>query len=192
MKYFAVLFLFFFSLKLCAQQKQFSLNEDGKYVFYEVVDVKTISKDILMARAKVFINKLDKEVVKNHVLTDTSIFAKGKFVIDKTVLIAGHPSGEVSYNLTFEARNGKYRFWLTDFEYIPYQRNRYGNYVATTKIGTPLEKSTSKLNMGEWKANVSAAYNKVEKLSADFKEFLSRNPIVNPLENNKTKVNDKW
>ncbi len=192
MRYYAIIFFTIVSLKLPAQQKQFSLDERGKYIYYEVVDAKTLGKDSLMARAKIFINKVYRKTIKQQELTDTSILAKGKTVIDKTVLIAGHPSGEINYNLTFEVRSGKYRFWFTDFEYIPYQRDRYGNYVASTTVGTPLEKSPSKLNQGEWKDAVMASYDKVQKFAEEFKKYLSINPLTLPVNKTKTVVTDKW
>jgi hypothetical protein len=192
MKYFVILIFTLISVKLSAQQKEFSLNESGKYIYYEVVDVKAVGKDTLMRRAKFFINKIYRNSIKQETLTDSSIVAKGKIIIDKTVLVAGHPSGEVSYNLTFEAREGKYRFWLTDFEYIPYQRDRYGNYVATTTIGTPLEKSPSKLNIAEWKSAVETSYEKVKKIGQEFKKFLSTSPIIIPVKKDKAVVTEKW
>ncbi|MFC4211481.1 DUF4468 domain-containing protein [Pedobacter lithocola] len=191
MKYLFILFIAIISLKVSAQQKQFPLDDRGKFIYYEVVDVKTTSKDSLMMRANTFLNSYKKSIVKES-STDTSIIAKGKMIIDKTILVAGHPSGEVNYNLNFEARDKKYRFWLTDFEYIPYQRDRYGNYVASTKIGTVLEQTPGKLNAGEWKDILESAYNKTNKLAEGFKKALA----TNSTDKQKTKVNTvstkKW
>ncbi|RZK84776.1 MAG: hypothetical protein EOO98_16520, partial [Pedobacter sp.] len=36
--------------------------------------------------------------------------------------------------------------------FIPYQRDRYGNFVASTTVGIPLESNPGKLNAGEWAA----------------------------------------
>ena len=192
MKYFAFIILTLLSLNLSAQQKQFSLDERGKYIYYEVVDAKSLSKDSLMARANVFINKLNKKSIKQESLTDSSIVANGKYIIDKTVLVAEHPSAEINYKLTFEAKDGRYRFWFNDFEYIPYQRDRYGNYVATTQIGIPLDKSPSKLNVAEWKETVTTTYEKVQKLSDQFKKFLSTTPLITPIKNERSVVPKKW
>jgi len=173
MKYRLILLLAFFSFKLSAQQKQFSSDDNGKFVYYEVVE-KAAARDSLVLRANNFID-LYKKTIKKQSATDTSFIANGVMVIDKTILVASHPSGEVKYTLTFEARDKKYRFWLTDFEYIPYGRDRYSNYVPTTKIATPLEKTPGKLSAGAWKDVVEAAYNKTEKFAENFKKALATN-----------------
>lgn len=172
MKHFLFLLLVLLSAKLWAQQKSFPLDDNGKYIYYKVVDSQVISKDSLMRRGKAFISKHAKFIVTENV-SDSSIAAKGRTVIDKTVLVASHPSGELKYNFNFETRPGKYRFWFSNFEFIPYQRDRYGNYVATTNIGTPLERSPSKLAAAEWKAILASAYLKTEKIAADFQKYLA-------------------
>ncbi|RNL50972.1 DUF4468 domain-containing protein [Pedobacter jejuensis] len=191
MKYLFILFIAIISFKVSAQQKQFPLDDSGKFIYYEVVDVKTTPKDSLLMRANTFLNADKKSIVKQN-STDSSITAKGKMVIDKTILVAGHPSGEVNYILNFEARDKKYRYWLSDFEYIPYQRDRYGNYVATTKVGTALEKTPGKLNAGEWKDILESAYNKTAKFAENFKKALATNIV----DKQKTKANTvstkKW
>ncbi|WP_316805078.1 DUF4468 domain-containing protein [Pedobacter nototheniae] len=172
MKYllFSILTCTFFCVS--AQQKQFALDDRGKYIYYEVVDAKNLLKDSLMERAALFFDKLNAKNIKLESKTDTSIFASGKMVIDKTLLVASHPSGEVNYKFTVEVRNGKYRFWLTDFEFIPYQRDRYGNYVPATPIATPLEKTPGKLNAAAWKDIVNSTYTKTIKLGEEFKKVL--------------------
>jgi hypothetical protein len=192
MKYLILIFLVAFSIDLSAQQKQFSKDDNGKFIYYKVVDSQLLSKDTLLQRAKSFVNVAYKKLMKAESITDTSILAKGTMVIDKTILVAGHPSGEISYSFVFEARNGKYRFWLTDLLYIPYQRDRYGNFVATTKIGTPLERNPGKLNAGAWKDVVNSAYNKIDKFADDFKKYLATNRVEKAKKKTETISTKKW
>ncbi|GAA4210909.1 hypothetical protein GCM10022289_39030 [Pedobacter jeongneungensis] len=192
MKYIILFLLVAFSIDLSAQQKQFSKDDNGKFIYYKVVDSQLLSKDTLLQRAKSFVNVVYKKSMKAESITDTSILAKGTMVIDKTILVAGHPSGEISYNFVFEARNGKYRFWLTDFLYIPYQRDRYGNFVATTRIGTPLERNPGKLNAGAWKDVVNSAYNKIDKFGEDFKKYLATNRVEKAKKKTETISTKKW
>ena len=186
------LILFFTSLSLCAfgQQKQFTLDERGKYVYYEVVDTKT-SKDSLVLRAENFI-KLNKKSFVKSTITDSSITSDGKMIVDKTILVASHPSGEVNYVFSFEARNGKYRYWITDLEYIPYNRDRYGNYVPTTTIATPLEKTPGKLSAGAWKDIVESVYTKAEKLGENFKKALSTSQVKTQTKKVESISTRKW
>lgn len=180
MKYFLFIVLATFSISLAAQQKQFSKDDSGKFIYYQVVDSQAVAKDTLLQRAKTFVNVLYKKTMKPESVSDSSISAKGTMVIDKTILVAGHPSGEVSYQFVCEVRNGKYRFWLTDMQFIPYQRDRYGNFVATTQIGTPLERTPGKLSAGAWKDILNSTYTKVEKFGAEFKKFMATSRVVAP------------
>jgi len=192
MKYIILIFLVAFSIDLSAQQKQFSKDDNGKFIYYKVVDSQSLSKDTLLQRATSFVNVAYKKSMNAESITDTSILAKGTMVIDKTILVAGHPSGEISYSFVFEARNGKYRFWLTDLLYIPYQRDRYGNFVAATKIGTPLERNPGKLNAGAWKDVVNSAYNKIDKFTDDFKKYLATNRVDKAKKKTETISTKKW
>jgi hypothetical protein len=191
MKQSLFILLVLLSAKLWAQQKTFPLDDNGKYIYYKVVDSQVVSKDSLVLRAKAFISKHAKFIVAENV-SDSSIAAKGRTVIDKTVLVASHPSGELKYDFNFEARPGKYRFWFNNFAFIPYQRDRYGNYVATTNIGTPLERSPSKLAAAEWKAILASAYLKTEKIGEDFKKFLAIDRKPQPKKKEEKISVEKW
>ena len=192
MRYFLLLVTTLFSITVLAQQKQFSQDDNGKLIYYKVVDSQEVAKDVLISRTKNFVAN-QKKTINITSATDSSILAKGRLVIDKTILVVGHPSGEVSYNLTVEARNGKYRFWLTDFQFIPYQRDRYGNFVAVTNIGTPLEKKVDKLTTGQWQDIQAATYLKVEKLSESLKKFLATDATVKvPAKAVETISTKKW
>ncbi|MBC6109537.1 DUF4468 domain-containing protein [Pedobacter fastidiosus] len=193
MKKYLVLIIFLATfIRLSAQQKQLPLDDRGKYIYYEVVDTKTVNKDSLLQRAEFFINKVYKKSMKQESSTDSSVLASGTLVIDKTLLVAGHPSGEVKYNFTVEIRSGKYRFWLTDFEYIPYQRDRYGNFVATTNIGTPLEKAPGKLNSGQWKDILGGVSVKATKFGEDFKKVLATSRSEKAKKKEETISTKKW
>lgn len=172
MKYRLLLIIILFSLTLSAQQKQFATADNGKYIYYKVVDSQKISQDLIIQRSRDFIAS-QKKILQIEGETDSSLTVKGKLMIDKTVLVVGHPSGEVKYNLTIEARTGKYRFWLTDFEFIPYQRDRYGNFVAITNISTALEKKVDKLTIGQWKDIREAAYIKAEKFGESLRKYIA-------------------
>lgn len=192
MKYILFCFLAISSVTLSAQQKQFSKDDNGKFIYYQVVDSQLLNKDTLLQRVKSFVNVVYKKSMAQQTVTDSSVLAKGTMVIDKTILVAGHPSGEVSYNFVFEARQGKYRFWLTDMLFIPYQRDRYGNFVPATTIGVPLERTPGKLGAGAWKDILSSAYNKVEEFGDEFKKYLATNKLDKTKKKAETISTKKW
>lgn len=192
MKYILFGFLAISSVKLSAQQKQFSKDDTGKFIYYQVVDSQLVNKDTLLQRAKSFVNVVYKKSMAKQTVTDSSVLAKGTMIIDKTILVAGHPSGEVSYNFVFEARQGKYRFWLTDMLFIPYQRDRYGNFVPATTIGVPLERTPGKLGAGAWKDILNSTYNKVEKFGEEFKKYLATSRVEKTKKKAETISTKKW
>ncbi|WP_406823627.1 hypothetical protein [Pedobacter sp. KACC 23697] len=192
MKYILFGFLAISSVKLSAQQKQFSKDDTGKFIYYQVVDSQLVNKDTLLQRAKSFVNVVYKKSMAQQTVTDSSVLAKGTMIIDKTILVAGHPSGEVSYNFVFEARQGKYRFWLTDMLFIPYQRDRYGNFVPATTIGVPLERTPGKLGAGAWKDILNSTYNKVEKFGEEFKKYLATSRVEKTKKKAETISTKKW
>lgn len=162
-------FLLLFGLNGFAQEKPLPLDERGKLIYYEVVEMKDVPADSLIARANHFFDIHAKRIKLKSPAADTLLQAEGKMIINKTALVLTRPSGEVKYNFYVGIRDGKYRFWLTDFVFIPYQRDRYGNFVAATTVGTPLENKPGKLNAAEWKGYVNAAGKEAKLLADRFK-----------------------
>lgn len=192
MKFIPVFLLFLYSFIASAQtDNALPIDERGKFIYYEVVSAKAPS-DSLKGRAIDFIKKQKKELKYKNTQGDTAITATGKLIINKTLLVMSHPSGEVLYNFQVEVKSGKYRFWLTDFEFIPYQRDRYGNFVASTTVGVPLENNPGKLNAGEWKEYKSQTTKYAKDLAVRFKNYMaSKAPVaVQPAE--KKVVKKEW
>jgi hypothetical protein len=152
-------------------QEDMPLDERGRYIYYEVVEGKQVPADSLRARAIAFLNIKKLSPVS---LTKDGLTAAGKFLISKTAFVLTRPSGEVQYQFAFEIKEDKYRFWLTDFVFIPYKRDRYANYVPANVKGTPLEASPGKLNAGEWASYLSAASQQAGSFAAAFKASLSQ------------------
>lgn len=144
-------------------------DERGKYIHYEVVEGKQIPADSLRSRAAAFLKMKQLSDVKT---TAEQLSANGKFLISKTAFVLTRPSGEVFYSFAFEIKEGKYRFWLTDFQFTPYKRDRYANYVPSTAKRIPLENTPDKLNLPEWESYIKAAGVQSAVFAADFKEFL--------------------
>ena len=162
-------------------------DERGKYIHYEIVE-KNIPADSLKERALGFLTLKKLQAVQS---SKEEIRAKGKFIVTKTALMLGHPSGELLYNFLFEAKEGKYRFWLTDFIFIPYKRDRYGIFVPSTPKGTPLEKSPGKLNAGEWASYIDAADKQATVFAAEFKDYLAAVQKIKKTNSTKSVISTK-
>jgi hypothetical protein len=144
-----ILVLFCLVFQLRAQKKvELLKDETGKYTYYEVV-ASQVPSDSLRLRMLDFIAKKTKEL-KLQRQSEAGVVALGKMVIHKSLYVASHPTGEISYQFNFEQALNKYRFWLTDFQFIPYAKDRYGNFVPSTTIATSLEKEVGKSAKEQW------------------------------------------
>lgn len=174
-----------------AQSENLPVDENGKLIYYEVVALKDVSKDSLKRKLELYVKKQKELKVKSSV-GDSTFLATGKLIINKTLLVMSHPSGEVLYNFNAEVKEGRYRFWLTDFSFVPYQRDRYGNFVATTPIGTPLEDDPGKLNAGQWKEYQAQTAKYAQGFAEKLKQYMANKmPIATPAPEKKV-VSKSW
>lgn len=153
------------------------VDERGKLIYLEVVSTKAPA-DSLKIRVLNYLKKQNENLKFKSVKGDSIFIATGKLIINKTLLVMSHPSGEVLYNFQAEVKQGKYRFWLTDFSFIPYQRDRYGNFVTSTTVGVPLENNPSKLNAAEWEVYRLQTAKYANELAAKFKLYMTGKPLV--------------
>jgi len=153
------------------------VDERGRLIYLEMVSTK-VPADSLKIRILNYLKKQNENLKFKSVKGDSVYIATGKLIIDKTLLVMSHPSGEVLYNFQAEVKQGKYRFWLTDFSFIPYQRDRYGNFVASTTVGVPLENSPNKLNPAEWEVYRLQTAKYAKELAAKFKLYMTGKPLV--------------
>ncbi|KQC00550.1 hypothetical protein AQF98_11770 [Pedobacter sp. Hv1] len=178
-------FLFLFAMGVVQVRAQeealLPLDEKGKLIYYEVVALKDQPKDSLQLRVFNYF-KGNKSLKSNSAIGDSLWVAEGKMVVDKTLLVMSHPSGEILYRFYVEVKDQKYRFWISDFNFIPYQRDRYGNFVPSTPIGTPLEKDPGKLNMSQWKEYQLLATTFAKAFAVSFKQYMANKaPITIPI-----------
>lgn len=134
-----------------AQEVQLPRDESGHIVFYEVVEADSFTQEELLANVQQFARKtLGKKKVKPEQSDSTgSLLVKGAhFKVYKKV-ITQRVDGIIHYNFRLEAKDGKYRYFFSDFEFQPYERNRYGKFVPVSGKYKPLEEDF-KGNKKDW------------------------------------------
>lgn len=174
MKYSLILLLLMLSfVQVKAQEEELlAKDEQGKLIYYEVVETKELSRDSLKNRLLQYF-KANKGFKLISMLGDSSFNAGGKLIVEKTLLALSHPSGEIAYRFDVEIKTGKYRFWLSDFSFIPYQRDRYGNFVPSTVKGMPLETKPKGSNPMVWKEYQLLAAKQAKSLAIKFKQLMA-------------------
>lgn len=150
-------------------------DESGKYTYYEVVK-SSVREDSLKISLLDFLARNRREIKLTSADSSKLILASGKLIIQKSLTIISHPSGEINYQFNFEIAEGKYRFWLTEFEFVPYQKDRYGNFVPSTTVGIPLEKEPKKSNTEQWSDYLLQA----SKYASNFAKRLKDHLIYKP------------
>jgi hypothetical protein len=130
-----------------AQKEALAMDEHNKYIYYQVVDRPGAGLDSLQTKVLGFIKETYPKIKFSQ--RDTAISIEDKFLTYSALAFAKHESGEIRYTFTIECRNNKYRYWLTDFLFVPYEKNRYGVFVPANGVEIPLEKALSKLDKKE-------------------------------------------
>lgn len=126
-----------------AQKSLLSLDENNKYIYYQVMDMPGFKADSLQKNMALFMKEFyPKE--KSLQVTNSGASVKDRF-LTYTSLVK-HENGEMAYTLSIECKDGKYRYWVTDFVFTPYEKNRYGMFVPVNGVTIPLEKASDKLS----------------------------------------------
>jgi len=177
-----------------AQKSLLALDEHDKYIFYQVVNQPGVTADSLDKRVLGFIKEtFPKSSLKTK--GDTSVILKDKFVTYSVLAFAKHESGEIKFTLTIECKNAKYRFWLADFVFIPYEKNRYGVFVPSNGIEIPIEKSSSHVDKKEAEGYLDQTGAFCKQLGDQLKSYmLVDHPANKKAEQPAVKkvVTDKW
>jgi len=184
MKRLIILSLFaLFAMPVFAQKDSLAFDENNKYIYYQVVEQPGTAADSLFSRAAFFFDKgYPQASLKTMGMTKTtdalSINAAGSFLVSKKSLVTSHEDGSVSFTMHVDVKEGKYRYWLTDFVFNPYQRDRYNNYVSIPGIYIPLEKSEGKIDKKDLTAYLDGVLSSSRKIGTKLKEFMLKNPLI--------------
>ena len=178
-----------------AQKSLLALDEHNKYIYYQVVDQPGATADSLDRKALSFIKEF---FLKGSLKRtgDTTLTLKDKFTVYSVLAFAKHESGEIKFILTVECKNSKYRYWLTDFVFTPYEKNRYGVFTPVNGIEIPIEKSSSHVDNKELEGYLDQTGTFCKQLGDQLKSYmLLDHPVNKKVEQQpviKKVVTDKW
>ncbi|MDN5289320.1 MAG: hypothetical protein JWR38_5594 [Mucilaginibacter sp.] len=149
-----------FAKTAVAQKDSLSLDENDKYIYYQTVSQPGLSADTLYNRGLYFMKTAYPKSKLTLVTADKAqgvLTGKGSFLVSKKAFIATHEDGAINYTVRVEVKDSKYRYWFTDFVYVPYQRNRYNVYEPVPGITIPMEKAKGKID----KSDIDEYLNKI-------------------------------
>ncbi len=178
-----------------AQKDSLAFDEHGKYIYYRTVASKA-EANVLLARGLDFFNlPYNRDVFKITAKdADAHTFeAKGFFMVSRAQMMAKHDDGKISFTVKVEVKDQKYRYWLTDFVFTPYVRDRYNNMVPQPGMDVPMEQIAKKAETkdADHYLDECAAFGR--KFSSRFKPYMENGPVtVKKSDGKKVIDTQKW
>jgi hypothetical protein len=128
-----------------AQKDKLTTDEHDKYIYYQAADMPGLTADTLYNRCLSGLTQYYHGTGFSPVGKErTTIDIQPTLIVYSNKSLAKHEEGEIAYTLHLEFKNAKYRYWLNDFIFRPYQRNRYSEFEKVPGVEVPLEKVKSK------------------------------------------------
>ncbi len=173
-----------------AQQGLLSFDEHNKYIYYQVAEAPGLPQDTLHVRGSSFLKTYYPKSKLKPLAEGKMISGENKFLVYGGISVLKHEKGEIVYEFNIEFKDQKYRFWLTNFIFTPYQRDRYGNFVPQQGIDIPLETALTKLD----KKDVDGYLDETGAFCKQFGDRLKQFIISAPKKEETIKkvVTDKW
>ena len=191
MKSLVIILTFIFFAKITLAQKELlSVDEHDKYIYYQVVDIPGITADTLNKRGKYFLEKALPKI--KLIETALTLSGESKFMTFSGVSVLKHEDGEITYVVKVEFKDNKYRYWLKGFNFTPYQRDRYGNFIPRQGIAIPLETALTKLSKKDVESYFDQTGTFCKQLGDSLKQAIIAQSPQKKAEINKRIITDKW
>jgi hypothetical protein len=150
------------------------LDEQGKVTFYEVVKEDSLKADLLYTNAKSWLQSL------GYTLTEMDsvggrLVANNAFPVYDKGYVTKKMHGKVGYQLSIEIKDGKYRYWFTDFVFAYYKEDRTYRLVPTGKTKA-LEETTASGWQHLWGNHRKNTLLMVENLIGQMKTMIRTQP----------------
>lgn len=137
-------------------------------LFQEVVEAPTHPLTNLRQYTKLYLNETAEDQWQAN--TDSSQFTAENDLLLYNRRSVKHPVGQITYRITIDLKEGKYRYTVDSAFFKAYERDRYSRYVPARGPAVPYEKA--KLTFA---SQERARYEKqlLEKISSRFQSFQS-------------------
>jgi hypothetical protein len=133
-----------------------------------VVELPGMKKEIIFKNGEKFmsqvkvLNSRTKHLQKDK--DNQTIQNKGSFYVYRIGAVKNAIGGAVEYDITLDVKDGKYRYTITNFQFNPYERNRYGTFEPVKGKYIPLEANMTTLNQKEWEKHREVVFDKTKDL----------------------------
>jgi hypothetical protein len=170
-----LLLLLLFAIAPVLGQAALPVDEHGKVVFYEVVNLERLPKEVLYASAIAWLTERTSDWKEESGGDGTSyrFTANRQFPVYAKGYISKQLHGIISYRFTLELKDNRYRYYCNDFVFHYYKMDR--NYkMAPTGQTKPLEDQKAAGWQQTWKSHREATMKTMNALAADLKDGLQK------------------
>jgi hypothetical protein len=192
MKAVSLLLLLLLPLLPAFGQAALPFDEHGKVVFYEVVTRESTPKEALYAAALGWLGANAPEYREEREADGTAyrFTATREFPVYAKGYVSRQLHGTISYRLTLELKDGRYRYYCNDFVFHYHKTDR--NYkVVPTGQTKPLEEPKAAGWQHTWKSHREATVKAMDALAADLKHAL-QSKTSEPKIAKSTTITEKW
>jgi hypothetical protein len=155
----------------------------------EIIDVPGYTQEQLFNNANSWSKETFKKPRSSRDSTSWSITASGSFTVHNVGSLKKHPDGVVEFEITIEIKEARYRYIITNYKVIPYERDRYAQFVPQNSKSMPLESNPSTMNKANWNSYIKTAHSKSLALIDQFSQAVMTPDLQTP---KKVKRNDSW
>ncbi len=174
-----------------AQKDSIVLNENNKYTYFKVgSSLPGINLSALAAYLKKNLTGLQEIKAATQ---ETEVSGRGGILVFKKGLLTGQEEGRLDYTVKIDFKESKYRLIVTNFEFIPYQRNRFGTFTAIDGVTVPLEKKDSRIGEKQLSLYLERAGSLGIKANELVQDFVNNKTSIKPGNSEIKKVDtQKW
>jgi hypothetical protein len=184
----AVICIFLKVAAASAQADSLVMDENNKYVYYQVVAQPESSADSLQARAIAFAkNAFEAGKLKFKSSDKGTIRATGGILVAKKSSVAMHEDARIDYTMNIEVKDNRYRYWFTDFVIVPYARDRFANFVPQSGQDVALEKGLSTLSKKDFDGYTAKLFVNIKDIGNRLKTYM-KTPVAPKKEVKKTTI----
>lgn len=157
----------------------FNKDENGKIIFYGVVKADSVpARDTLWRYSQTWIrsilNEKGDKVTFEEMLSGT-IEAQVSYLAYVESIISKIPHGKISYKVSLDIKDKKYRYTFTDFEFQEYKQSKQDfKYYPVNGKPTPMDKERMFGYQGAWDSHRYVMKKRIEGQIANLKSEMRR------------------
>ncbi len=163
-----------FKKKKYESETTFKKDENGKIIFLGIVASDSLpARDTLWQNAKVWLKSILNE--KGDKITDEqylygTIEASVSYMVYIESMVSKYPHGKISYKVSIDVKEKKYRYTFTDFVFLEYQQDKKDfKYYPISGRYKGLENERFGGHQGAWENHRYNLKKKIEAQEANLK-----------------------